>query len=417
MEELQKSSDSATQENGLLRAQVERLHVELREYRKRLSWMSSGGSGLSAVSGLAGANSRGANGLRNNDFSFDFPKFGDLPGAHLFNGPTDKNERSKPKGGVPNAPGVLSRGSLNGASFRSQAPAKSNSSTPTGNTNAPSLNGTPGSNASAKPLHPTVKPSSASTLYTSTSDSPSSSSDSHQSQLLSSSGTSPEPSSNSPPDAKAHGSAYPHTCSVHGFIDGEESFCARLGLACGSINNPIPAAQNLNGNSESVPSAQPAPPAPPAEDTVAFDWLAQQNGGQFDPVLFGDWREPQDAVLSQDFGAFFNDAFPLPDLGSPSHNLTEVATPQPHKKEVGPRTEAKLEDEEVVPGEDNSKMLTCTKIWYVLFFLNHSLPITKSYGTGIVFNPWRSSATAKSMSTIYARSCVPKLVALKVASS
>lgn len=353
MDELQKSSDSATQENGLLRAQVERLQVELREYRKRLSWMSNGGSGLTAMSSLQNAPSKGASGLRTSEFLFDFPKFGDLPGAHLFNGQPNKNEQSKPKDGVRHVPGVLSRDSLNGAGVRIHSLAQSNSSNPTGNTNTPSLSGS--SNASVKPPHRTVKPSSASTQYTSTSESPSSSSDSHQSQLLSSNGTSPEPSSNSPLDGKANGPAYPNT-------DGEESFCAQLRKACGSINNPIPAAQE-NAKSGCVECSQPAPV--PAHDTVGFDWLAQQNGGQFDPVLFGDWREPQDAVLSQDFGSFFNDAFPLPDLGSPSHNLTELASTQPPKKEMTSRAGIKLDDEEVVPGEDNTQMLTCTKIWYV----------------------------------------------------
>jgi AP-1-like factor len=40
-----------------------------------------------------------------------------------------------------------------------------------------------------------------------------------------------------------------------------------------------------------------------------FDWLSQQNGGQFDPQLFGDYREPQENVLSNpSFDDFFNDA-------------------------------------------------------------------------------------------------------------
>ena len=92
--------------------------------------------------------------------------------------------------------------------------------------------------------------------------------------------------------------------------------------------------------------------------------MAQQNGGQFDPVLFGDWREPQDAVLSQDFGTFFDDAFPLPDLGSPSHNFNEVTDPLAQKKSSA--AEIENLDDEVVPGEDQSKMLSCNKIWYVL---------------------------------------------------
>lgn len=371
VEELQKSSDMANQENGLLRAQVERLQVELREYRKRLSWMSNGGSGLSTISSLPAAHSRGAYGLQNNEFLFDFPKFGDLPGAHLFNSSANKNDQTKTKTteGVPRAPGVLSRDNLNGVGARTPATSKSSSSTPTGSLNTGRHNGTPGSTTSIKTPHTGVKPFTVPNQDTSTSDSPSSSSDSHHSQLLSSNGTSPEPSSHSPPDVKSNDSARGNTC-IHGSIDGEESFCARLGMACGSINNPIPAAQEQKTKSNSVSSSdQPAPA--PAEDTVGFDWLAQQNGGQFDPVLFGDWREPQDAVLSQDFGSFFNDAFPLPDLGSPSHNLSEVASTQPPKKDLIAQIDSKL-DEEVVPGEDKSQMLTCTKIWYVLALLGRS---------------------------------------------
>jgi AP-1-like factor len=363
VDELQKSSDNANQENGLLRAQVERLQVELREYRKRLSWMTSG-SGISAMSAIPSAHSRGAYGLQNNEFIFDFPKFGDLPGSHLFNGQVNKNDQSKNKGQAPRAPGVLGRDGLNG--LPTLATSKSNSSTPTGpgsvrSPYAGSSGTTPGSTTSTRAHYNNIKQSGASMHDTSTSDSPSSSSDSHQSQLLSSNGTSPEPSLNSPPEAKPHDSS--NTCDIHGGVNGEESFCAKLGMACGNINNPIPAARDKT-KSLSVSSDQPAT----TEDPVGLDWLAQQNGGQFDPVLFGDWREPQDAVLSQDFGSFFNDAFPLPDLGSPSHNLTQVATPQAPKKDLIAQIDSRLE-EEVVPGEDKSQMLSCTKIWYVILRL------------------------------------------------
>lgn len=360
MDELQKNSDTANQENGLLRAQVERLQVELREYRKRLSWMTSG-SGRSAISAIPSAHSKGAYGLQNNEFLFDFPKFGDLPGSHLFNSQGNKNDQSKakPKDNVPRPPGVLSR--ENGASPNNSSSSKA--STPTAGTSSkpsPWSNNTPASTTSAKTPYNNLKPSNASTHDTSNSDSPSSSSDSHQSQLLSSNGTSPEPSLNSPPESKPNYSGS-NTCSIHGSINGEQSFCAQLGMACGNINNPIPAAQKAKSNS--VSSDQPAP-----NDDYGLDWLTQQNGGQFDPVLFGDWREPQDAVLSQDFGSFFNDAFPLPDLGSPSHNLTEATNQQqPPKKDLVVQIDSKLE-EEVVPGEDKAQMLSCNKIWYVSCF-------------------------------------------------
>ncbi|KAE8354644.1 transcription factor PAP1-domain-containing protein [Aspergillus coremiiformis] len=345
VDELQKSSEDANQENGLLRAQVERLQVELKEYRKRLSWLTSG-SGISAMSAIPGAHSRGLYGLNNNDFMFDFPKFGDLPGGHIFNGPLTKSNQNKTKDGSSPAtrdshvPGVLTRESLNGSVHHGFPHPLSNNSSP----NVPAVY--------------SILQQPVSSHDTSTSDSPSSSSDSHQSQLLSSNGTSPEPISNSPATKLNDSVQSHHHACTYRTIDGEESFCAQLGMACGNINNPVPAVRG-----ESV-SSTPNQPSSNSEETPGpgLDLLAQQNGGQFDPVLFGDWREPQDAILSQDFGTFFDDAFPLPDLGSPSHNFNEVANQHAPKKDLIAAIDDKL-DEEVVPGEDKSQMLSCTKIW------------------------------------------------------
>ncbi|KAJ6077137.1 uncharacterized protein N7446_000073 [Penicillium canescens] len=345
VEKLQKTSDTANQENGLLRAQVERLQVELREYRKRLSWMASGtGNGISAMSSnsIPNAPSKGSYGLQNNEFLFDFPKFGDLPGGHLFNGQAKDQSKSNQKANDNNnrAPGVLGRDSLNNASRPYGAGyASSNSAKSDGTSHR-----TPHSATSAKTSYSGLK-SSAPTHDNTNSDSPSSSSDSHQSQLLSSNGTSPEPSLNSPPDGKQHELGPGDTCGGHLTID---------------------ALRDSKGKSHSFSSSlPPAEATGPADDTqdLGIDWLAHQNGGQFDPVLFGDWREPQDAVLSQDFGSFFNDAFPLPDLGSPSHNLSEVATDSAPKKSLISLIDSKQEEDEVVPGEDKSQMLSCTKIW------------------------------------------------------
>ncbi|KAJ5281757.1 hypothetical protein N7478_007129 [Penicillium angulare] len=367
VDELQKNSDTATQENGVLRAQVERLQTELKEYRKRLSWMTSG-SGVSAMSAIPSAHSQGAYGLQNNEFIFDFPKFGDLPGSHLFKG-QNKTDQSNAKANTPRAPGVLSRENLHGLVGAPISPptSKSTSSTPTARTST--SKSTPNSATSAKAPYANFKKSNAPTHDNSTSDSPSSSSDSHQSQMLSSSGTSPEPSLNSPSDPKNHESA----CSIHGSVNGEESFCAKLGMACGNINNPIPAVrdQQATPNGAKSNGVTPNGASNPQhidqqdsnDDPFGLEWLTQQNGGQFDPVLFGDWREPQDAVLSQDFGTFFNDAFPLPDLGSPSHNLSQAAPQaQQPKKDLISQIDSRLE-EEMVPGEDKAQMLSCTKIW------------------------------------------------------
>lgn len=364
MEELQKASDSANQENGLLRAQVDRMQVELREYRKRISWLSLG-NGTSAIN----AYPRGVSGLNNNEFLFDFPKFGDLPGSHLFNtgqmGKTGENKptESRSAWNEPQIPGVLKRDALNNQAINNQTRAALASR----NSIAPSAGGTPNSDfnntadnrrigtsksSTINPARANAKPGT--TQDNLNSDSPSSASDSHQSQFQSSNGTSPESSPNFQ-DRDGH----KQTCTA---INGEESFCEQLGLACGNIRNPIPAVRSRSESATNTP-AQTEPGHDSLEPDFGLDFLSQQNGGQFDPVLFGDWREPQDAILSQDFGNFFNDAFPLPDLGSPLHNFTEL-THEPAPKKAPVPGIAHKADEEVVPGEDKSQMLTCTKIWY-----------------------------------------------------
>jgi AP-1-like factor len=415
VERLQKTSEIANQENGLLRAQVERLQVELREYRKRLSWMASApGNGLSALSSnsIPNAHSKGAYGLQNNEFLFDFPKFGDLPGGHLFNGQSNKNDQLKTNDNLTRAPGVLGRDSLNRPSSRSNSQTTSNHSKSNG----------PHSATSTKAPYSGFK---SSTNENSTSEnSPSSSSDSHQSHMVSSSGTSPEPSVNSP-DGKYRELGVGDSCGGHITSDGEKSFCEQLGMACGNIRNPVPAVRDSKSKSHSISSGQPTPIDNQAEgegsQDLGIDWMVHQNGGQFDPVLFGDWREPQDAVLSQDFGSFFNEAFPLPDLGSPSHNLSEVVSDTvASKKSLIAQIDSKLEDDEVVPGEDQTQMLSCTKIWYDFCYLLIRQNVSCGSLTlfpGIVFNPWRNSAMVRLTSTISAPSFARRHAVPRVALS
>ncbi|KAL9116353.1 MAG: hypothetical protein Q9187_007124, partial [Circinaria calcarea] len=71
VEDLEKASNSANHENGLLRAQVDRLQSELKEYRKRLSL---NGNGISRSPPLQSLSSR-SNWDISNNFQFEFPKF------------------------------------------------------------------------------------------------------------------------------------------------------------------------------------------------------------------------------------------------------------------------------------------------------------------------------------------------------
>lgn len=99
-----------------------------------------------------------------------------------------------------------------------------------------------------------------------------------------------------------------------------------------------------------------------------LDWLTQQNGGQFDPQLFGGYREPQQNIMANpSFDDFFNDAFdadfftpyntaPSPNLVKKSNLIAEIDA-----KQNG------VEDE--APSGKNRK---AHEIWYDPQRRNHS---------------------------------------------
>ena len=413
MDDLEKAAESANHEKGLLRAQVERLQVELKEYRKRLSWVSSNGMGRNLPAGSTGSTTK--NNAVNNDFQFEFPKFGDLPVSHIFNnGSARKLQNSSPirSSTLPSkttnqaVPGVVARNSIPGsspkappanygstanspmgagftASSPTQAPLsnyKSNSIDSLSGLFSPSIieasrkasfDYFPAPNANAninQSLRNSVDHSGSNGMVglyngssVSNTDSPSSSSDSHH--PASSIGTSPEPSLSSPSNRLNDISLNTiNEDQVPNTFGGEISFCEKLKLACGDAKNPIPAIMSESNGRDLLGSE-----VTPGFDPSGFNWLAQQNGGGFDPVLFGDYRESQNAVVAQDFGTFFNDAFPLPDLGSPLHNFNDVAPSPAPKVDLLKQVDAAREGEdEVVPGEKRGKMMTCNKIWFVL---------------------------------------------------
>ncbi|ERF72800.1 hypothetical protein EPUS_04235 [Endocarpon pusillum Z07020] len=383
VEDLEKASETTNNENGLLRAQVERLQVKLEEYRKRLSWIGSSGQGVSPSlgSGAPGAAARNSLNSNHNDFQFEFPRFGDPPTNNLPNKATsaDKaNNRSlqlatlpsEPSSfGVPGIVGRTSRTSLPSSSPQMPGPShRSTGNSPTSASNlspsvpniqsyasASSLDSFSGlfspsileasrqastgyftqnnsnhsnqvsRNNSDQHISPVANVRQYSTSSLTNSNSPASSYESQQNG--SSIGTSPEPSLSSP--------AQKMTDYGLNTINEENQPQIHFG---GSFVTP-----NFDPNS--------------------FNWFAQQNGGGFDPVLFGDYREPQDAVASQDFGAFFNDAFPLPELGSPEHNFNEVG-PSPAKPDLMAQVEAAQDGkEEHATSEDGSKMIGCNQVW------------------------------------------------------
>lgn len=100
-----------------------------------------------------------------------------------------------------------------------------------------------------------------------------------------------------------------------------------------------------------------------ALDFTQFDWLSQQNGGQFNPQLFNEYREPQSNILANATfdDSFFNDAFDV-DFLSP-FNAPAVPSPNPPKKDICAEIDARKESEDTIVTSANGKLLTCNNIW------------------------------------------------------
>lgn len=340
VEVLEKASESANHENGMLRAQVDRLQTELREYKRRLQTSELTRSTAMGLGTLPG-------------FQFDFPPFGPSSSfPKLDIGNTNKGTAKKSSIG-------LNGGISTGTSMRSPARISSHRSL----TNFAGYTGFETQGTSPQ------------NNRTNSSSSPSASSVSHHGPN-SSCGTSPEPMTGSPVGMKANhqlgtDSSTPGLTTTttpsgdtyickSGPLDGETetTFCEKLGMACGNPNNPIPKAPQFTTASETTSSS--------------LDWLAQQSSAHtFDPV-FNDYRDPVNDINSNLNMSFFEDAFTIPnfaDLGSP----LPVDPPAPEqiaekKPDLIRQVDAVCtedDEDEVVPGDDPKMMLSCNKIWSV----------------------------------------------------
>jgi AP-1-like factor len=311
----------------------------------------------------------------NNNFSFEFPRFGGLPGTQLLdNGPLSKNKNvpvSSSASAHSAGPGVSPATQANGSITNSPAPI-GNSPVANGAQRNNSLNGFFGFNnngaASSANRGSTDSSSTAQSRVfqfnsgsSTHSDSPSSSTSPTGGQD-SSCGTSPEPSHTSPSqprDTIADG----YVC--HGNSEGEVLFCEKLNMACGNPRNPVPRAMSMSKSDDKPSTAVTNTAKSPTPLLNGIDYFANQNGGQFDPTLFGEYRDTQNAIVGDgDFtGGFFNDAFLNAGYGSPFHFGDTPAVQKPNPLEEIERMQDG--EDEVVPGDDINSMLNCHKIWSV----------------------------------------------------
>jgi len=374
VEDLEKASESATHENGLLRAQVERLQVELKEYRKRLSWISS--NGLNRSQPVTQNQNRKSATNNQNDFQFEFPKFGDLPpmpATNLFNNASATKQQAtantrSASNGTSNSPSMVQ---TNGARRSNSAASQQNQPARFG-----SLSQSPMSNAySASPQPQNQQKDQGSVDSLSGLFSPSILEASRHSSL---GGYFPQTTfnTNSQPTRRSlDGGAMVNVSGVYsnssisnsdspGSSIESQNAISSIGTSPEpSLNSPANKLTEFNLNPITEENQLPfgGYAADTGFDTNGINWLAQQNNNGFDPILFGDYRETQDNVLAQDFGSFFNDAYPLPDLGSPLHNYNDVTAEPPAKNDLMRQVSLAKDAEEVVP--NNDKPMTCNKIW------------------------------------------------------
>ena len=403
VDDLEKASEATNHENGRLRAQVDKLNTELKEYRKRLS-LTSTAVGHSPPP-AASRNHYNADAA---DFQFAFPKFGDLPGASFLNNGTLAKTSSSPQVQSPDAmSGPLRKGSS--TSTKALSPTNTNASyvSSLGETGPPqaSMNGVNTfSNASLDELSGLFSPSVLETAsrsnsgdYISYNGGPSTASSVKQASFSNNNGvnqatkvhrassasmtnspassnsqigqnssynTTPEPSADSPDDRKfSEGGLNTINEETGTQNGGKKILLDALASACGNTADPIPPilseTNTLSAFSSSLKS--------PVSDVNGIDWMAQQNGGQFDPVLFGDYRDPQDNILNNTFDDFFVDAYPSQDFASP-YNTGDAPAAEP-KRDLMKEIEIKQNgtDDEVAPREKPENFMSCDKLWSVLF--------------------------------------------------
>ena len=393
MDDLEKVSEATNHENGRLRAQVEKLNMELREYRKRLS-INSTAAGHSPPP--AASQNRSLFAGNGNDFQFAFPKFGDLPGASfLSNGSLAKTSTASQPGQSSSANGkdpvAIRHNSSN--SLNSKSPISTNASSaapenaslsqaPTNGVNqfpnnnfgdltglfSPSvletasrsnstdyISQTGGQSANGSVNHGSFSNNNGAgqggkggrASSASMTNSPASSMS--QTGPDSSCGTTPEPSADSPENRKASEGAL-NTISEESTVQDTAAWNpANLFFPTSPDSNRAPVSSNI--------------PKSPISDFHGIDWMAQQNGGQFDPVLFGDYRDPQDNILNNTFDDFFTDAFPTQDFALP-YNTGDAPNAEP-KRDLMKEIEIHQSggNDEIVPNENVKKYVGCDKLW------------------------------------------------------
>lgn len=329
VEELQKASEATNSQNTALRAQVDKMTIELEEYKKKVN--------LAAT--VKPTTARGAqfgkpmmSNINDVSFQFEFPKFGQLPGI-ASTLPANGGLNSMPARSASSSQSPLSAGlSPTNSGLRRDKPSPASSSYSNGLDKQTKEDLANLSGMFSPPLNSINLPNTSRASL-----------DSHFGNLAGASTSSPSASSNSHVGASSSCGTSPEPCtqSPLGFkpID-----------TLTTIGEEQPSLLNTSQDFGHFANI----------DFNDVSWLASQNNFQFDPQIFGDYRDPQQNVLTNGGldDTFFNDAFEV-DFTTP-YNMPLI-TPLPEVKK--PNILTQIDAAKEADTDDAGALLTCNGIW------------------------------------------------------
>lgn len=457
--ELTKSSEADKHENGLLRAQVDRLQTELREYRKRLS-LNSNSVKRSPTLSATQSSSRNPMG-----FQFEFPKFGSLPTAQILGSASNNNITPPLSNHSPSSSSFSQSGQYtrNNSEARSMSPATQNQMAQTQNSSRVS-SADPTSTNSFLPYSTSDNMHGfASTLPQMGKNGNDPFGDLFSPSILKSVNAGADGNYFNNSNVTNEPSTYDTTNggdSTAGIPDNRVFRFNSTSVASDSASPSMSSfSQGHTANSSCGTSPEPVNDSPATklktmESTdgnangaqFSFTQLPTQNNNDFnlgnfdnfsvpqvdtfDPVLFGDYRDTNENIVG---GGNFNNGFfddslnsASLDWGSPSNlfGILSPAAPQasnaitPSRNLISECDKVRDggDDDYGLPGTqkpasgDSGKLISCTKIWSVITVM-FSLTCANVL-PGASFSPILTSRMANSIWTAYVQSFVRKLVVL-----
>jgi len=367
VDELEKVTEKTSSENGVLRAQIDRLQSELASYKKRLA-SSSGLSGSPPSAALPNFTAKPSLPGTTSDFQFDFTKFGQPAFRQMSstsstsntNAQTRHNSRSLSPQNQDSMTSSWTGGS--GSIEKTDATtAFFNSFNDVSNVNFDAVEALPSNTVMPCPslCHSDTRSSGCSPAattpenpYANYTDSPAALPDLGLTQTTKVSDPLAFDFSGTFGDGKQSRGV------LHEYVHGADNHIKDQGFNQFIDTSP-------NGNFD-----------------FGIDYLANQNGGQFDPVLFNDYRETQDAIIGAgDFtGGFFDDTFTMPtnfnfDLSPQAMTIPQLPVPASKPSLMDQVDAARNGDVGEndglgslpvnMPAMERSQMMTAHKVWSV----------------------------------------------------